>query len=38
MLIAHTSWAIPIGISLGVVAFVLAASVAASLFWPPTKD
>ena len=34
MLLGHTPFAIPIGISLAVVAFVLAMSVMASLIWP----
>lgn len=38
MLIGHTSWAIPIGLSLGVVAFVLIASVIASMLWPPKEN
>jgi tellurite resistance protein TerC len=37
MLLGHTPWAIPIGISLGVVAFVLIASVVISWIWPPKK-
>ena len=35
MLLGHTSWKIPIGISLAVVALVLLSSVIASLLWPP---
>jgi tellurite resistance protein TerC len=38
MLLGHTQWAIPIGISLGVVAFVLIASVVASWIWPPKNQ
>jgi tellurite resistance protein TerC len=34
MLLGHTSWAIPIGISLGVIALVLAGSIFASMMWP----
>ena len=37
MLLGHTSWAIPIGISLGVIALVLAASIVASMMWPPKR-
>jgi len=38
MLLGHTSWAIPIGLSLGVIALVLAASMVASLIWPPKEN